>query len=70
MARRKSSNDYLPPEEELDPRVKDELENLNRCTDEINSLEIQLEDANMVFRLVYDCSCHLFNDLSHDGLLF
>ena len=37
-------------EEELDPRVQEELEKLNNCTDEINRLEIQLDDANTVFR--------------------
>lgn len=64
MARRKSSNDYLPPEEGLDPRVKDELENLNRCTDEINSLEVQLEDANMVFRSLLTNSTQHLKSLS------
>ena len=37
-------------EEELDPRVQSELERLNKCTDEINKLELQLEEANAVFR--------------------
>ena len=35
--------------EELDPRVQAELERLNKCTDEINRLELQLEEANSVF---------------------
>ena len=37
-------------EEELDPRVQAELERLNKCTDEINQLELQLEEAQSVFR--------------------
>ena len=36
--------------EELDPRVQQELEKLNACTEEINLLETQLEDANCLFR--------------------
>ncbi|XP_054716549.1 SH3 domain-binding protein 5 homolog [Uloborus diversus] len=36
--------------EAVDPRVKDQLEYLNSYTDEINSLELQLDDANATFR--------------------
>ncbi|CAL1282501.1 unnamed protein product [Larinioides sclopetarius] len=36
--------------EAVDPRVKDQLEFLNSYTDEINSLELQLDDANATFR--------------------
>ncbi|KAF2362441.1 SH3-binding 5 [Trinorchestia longiramus] len=36
--------------EELDPRVKDELDRLNGATDEINKLEAALEEANNSFR--------------------
>ncbi len=36
--------------EELDPRVQEELEKLNHCTDKINEFELQLEEANAVFR--------------------
>ena len=36
--------------EELDPRVQEELEKLNICTDKINEFELQLEEANAVFR--------------------
>ena len=45
-------------EEELDPRVQEELEKLNHCTDEINRLEIQLDDANTVFRSLLSDSTH------------
>ncbi len=45
-------------EEELDPRVQEELEKLNKCTDEINKLELQLEDANCLFRTLLTDSTH------------
>jgi len=51
-------------EEELDPRVQDELEKLNHCTDEINRLEIQLDDANTVFRSLLSDSTHHLKALS------
>ncbi|CAG0879131.1 unnamed protein product [Cyprideis torosa] len=41
-----------PSEEALDPGVQIELENLNSCTEEINKLEMQLDEANEVFRHV------------------
>ncbi|KAL1436987.1 hypothetical protein MTO96_049007 [Rhipicephalus appendiculatus] len=37
-------------EETLDPRVQIQLEKLNTCTDEINRLEVELDDANSAFR--------------------
>ncbi|CRK89207.1 CLUMA_CG002967, isoform A [Clunio marinus] len=39
-------------EEPLDPRIQIELENLNSCTDDINKLEIELEEANATFRIL------------------
>jgi hypothetical protein len=33
-------NECLDDDEELDPRVQDELERLNTCTDEINQVHI------------------------------
>jgi hypothetical protein len=45
-------------EEELDPRVQQELEKLNGCTEEINKLETQLEDANCMFRTLLSDSTH------------
>lgn len=50
--------------EELDPRVQDELEKLNNCTDEINRLEVQLDDANTVFRSLLSTSTHHLKALS------
>lgn len=35
-------------ENELDPRIQIELENLNKFTDEINKLEIELDVSNIV----------------------
>jgi len=47
-------------DEELDPRVMEELEKLNTCTDEINRLETQLDEANATFRsLLSDSTQHL-----------
>ena len=43
-------NSYEKEDEELDPRVMEELEKLNTCTDEINRLETQLDEANATFR--------------------
>ena len=51
-------------EEELDPRVQDELEKLNKHTDEINKLELQLEDANCLFRTLLTDSTHQLKTLS------
>lgn len=50
--------------EELDPRVQEELEKLNHCTDEINRLEVQLDDANTVFRSLLTDSTHHLKSLS------
>jgi len=50
--------------EELDPRVQEELEKLNNCTDEINRLEVQLDDANTVFRSLLSDSTHHLKSLS------
>ena len=51
-------------EEELDPRVQEELEKLNRHTDEINKLELQLEDANCLFRTLLTDSTQQLKALS------
>jgi hypothetical protein len=42
--------------EDLDPRIQIELENLNNSTDEINKLEIELEEANSTFRILLNDS--------------
>lgn len=51
-------------EEELDPRVQQELEKLNACTEEINLLETQLEDANCLFRTLLSDSTQQLKALS------
>ncbi len=51
-------------EEEIDPRVYQELEKLNACTEEINCLETQLEDANCLFRTLLTDSTHQLKALS------
>ena len=45
-----AENSFEKEDEDLDPRVMEELEKLNTCTDEINRLETQLDDANAIFR--------------------
>ena len=57
-------NSFELESEELDPRVQEELEKLNICTDEINRLEIQLDDANTVFRQLLSDSTHHLKSLS------
>lgn len=41
---------------ELDPRIQIELENLNKSTDEINKLEIEL-DVSFLFVSLFHCFC-------------
>ncbi|XP_077996749.1 uncharacterized protein LOC144450058 [Glandiceps talaboti] len=43
-------SDCTDDDETLDPRVKEELEQLNKATDAINSLELELDDARAAFR--------------------
>ena len=44
--------------------MKDELEKLNKHTDEINKLELQLEDANCLFRTLLTDSTQQLKALS------
>lgn len=44
----------MEQEDYLDPRIQIELENLNSCTDDINKLEIELEEANATFRILHN----------------
>lgn len=50
--------------EELDPRVQEELEKLNVYTEEINQLELQLEDANCLFRTLLTDSTHQLKSMA------
>jgi len=58
------TDDIQEEEEELDPRVQDELEKLNKHTEEINKLELQLEDANCLFRTLLTDSTQQLKALS------
>ncbi|XP_071804319.1 SH3 domain-binding protein 5-like [Asterias amurensis] len=51
-------------EEGIDPRIKLELERLNTATDEINSMELQLDEARALFRQSLTESTHNLNAIS------
>ncbi|KAI4818151.1 hypothetical protein KUCAC02_011511 [Chaenocephalus aceratus] len=48
-------------EEELDPRIQDELEQLNQASDEINKLELQLDVRKSSYRRVLTDSARRLN---------
>ncbi|XP_032392132.1 SH3 domain-binding protein 5-like isoform X2 [Etheostoma spectabile] len=48
-------------EEELDPRIQEELEHLNQASDEINQLELQLDDARSSYRRILTDSARKLN---------
>ncbi|XP_054619946.1 SH3 domain-binding protein 5-like [Dunckerocampus dactyliophorus] len=48
-------------EEELDPRIQEELEHLNQASDEINKLELQLDDARSSYRKILTDSARKLN---------
>ncbi|KAM4630647.1 SH3 domain-binding protein 5-like [Polymixia lowei] len=48
-------------EEELDPRIQEELEHLNQASDEINTLELQLDDARSSYRRILTDSARKLN---------
>ncbi|XP_010871409.1 SH3 domain-binding protein 5-like [Esox lucius] len=48
-------------EEELDPRIQEELEHLNQASDEINKLELQLDDARSNYRRILTESARKLN---------
>ncbi|BFZ06324.1 hypothetical protein BsWGS_09363 [Bradybaena similaris] len=51
-------------DEELDPRIQVELEKLNRASEDINRLEMELDDARTAFRQVLSESTQCLNALS------
>ncbi|XP_041480749.1 SH3 domain-binding protein 5-like [Lytechinus variegatus] len=51
-------------EEEIDPRIKEELERLNSSTDQINSLELQLDEVRATFRQALTESTQSLNAIS------
>ncbi|XP_064407772.1 SH3 domain-binding protein 5-like [Latimeria chalumnae] len=48
-------------EEELDPRIQEELEHLNQASEEINKLELQLDDARTTYRRILSESARKLN---------
>ncbi|XP_061690733.1 SH3 domain-binding protein 5-like [Syngnathoides biaculeatus] len=48
-------------EEELDPRIQEELEHLNQASDEINKLELNLDDARSSYRKILTDSARKLN---------
>ncbi|XP_061574502.1 SH3-binding domain protein 5-like, a [Cololabis saira] len=50
-----------PYEEELDPRIQNELEQLNEASAEINRLELQLDDARSGYRKILTESARKLN---------
>ncbi|XP_063794367.1 SH3 domain-binding protein 5-like [Pseudophryne corroboree] len=51
-------------EEELDPRIQEELERLNQASEEINQLELQLDDARTAYRRILSESARRLNALT------
>ncbi|XP_044124318.1 SH3 domain-binding protein 5-like [Bufo gargarizans] len=51
-------------EEELDPRIQEELERLNQASEEINLLELQLDDARTAYRRILTESTRRLNTLA------
>ncbi|XP_058830266.1 SH3 domain-binding protein 5 homolog [Topomyia yanbarensis] len=47
-----SKDAEMDENQDLDPRIQVELENLNTATDDINKLEIELEEAKSTFRIL------------------
>ncbi|KAM9851888.1 SH3-binding domain protein 5-like, a isoform 1-T2 [Aulostomus maculatus] len=55
---------HSPYEEELDPRIQEELEHLNEASAEINRLELQLDDARSGYRKILTESARKLNTQS------
>ncbi|XP_061086035.1 SH3 domain-binding protein 5-like [Conger conger] len=54
--------------EELDPRIQEELEHLNQASEEINTLELQLDEARSSYRRILTDSARKLNaQASHLG---
>ncbi|CAB3370853.1 Hypothetical predicted protein [Cloeon dipterum] len=59
-----NSNAGDDSDSDLDPRIQEELENLNSQTDEINKLEVDLENANAYFRKLLTESTERLKELA------
>lgn len=57
----KKQRENCPYEEELDPRIQEELEHLNEASEEINTLELQLDDARSGYRKILTESARKLN---------
>ncbi|KAM4641466.1 SH3 domain-binding protein 5-like [Discoglossus pictus] len=65
----KKENENVPEvkgevEEELDPRIQEELERLNQASEEINLLELQLDEARTAYRRILSESARRLNTLA------
>ncbi|XP_042151056.1 SH3 domain-binding protein 5-like [Oncorhynchus tshawytscha] len=56
-----AANEEGKYEEELDPRIQEELEHLNQASDEINKLELKLDDARSSYRRILTDSARKLN---------
>lgn len=58
-----SNESKLSPreEEELDPRIQEELEHLNQASEEINQVELQLDEARTTYRRILQESARKLN---------
>ncbi|XP_077455425.1 SH3 domain-binding protein 5-like [Stigmatopora argus] len=52
---------HSPYDDELDPRIQEELEHLNEASAEINKLELQLDDARSGYRKILTDSARKLN---------
>nr|XP_057909926.1 SH3-binding domain protein 5-like, a isoform X1 [Doryrhamphus excisus] len=52
---------HSPYDDELDPRIQEELEHLNEASAEINNLELQLDDARSGYRKILTESARKLN---------
>ncbi|KAK5612322.1 SH3 domain-binding protein 5-like [Crenichthys baileyi] len=52
---------HSPYEEELDPRIQEELEHLNEASAEINRVELELDDARSAYRKILTESARKLN---------
>ncbi|KAI1902444.1 hypothetical protein AGOR_G00044820 [Albula goreensis] len=57
----KAKNEDRKSEEELDPRIQEELEQLNQASEEINMLELQLDEARSSYRKILTDSARKLN---------
>ncbi|XP_053577847.1 LOW QUALITY PROTEIN: SH3 domain-binding protein 5-like [Bombina bombina] len=56
--------DEVKVEEELDPRIQEELERLNQASEEINLLELQLDEARTAYRRILSESARRLKTLA------